>query len=171
MGNWGIRAHDSDEGLDMLAVADERYLRGMKYKTFHVKHVTELLRSHIVDKFAKESFGWEAEYTDFFYDHTFPYRFAHAVVLVAECFAEYQRKGKYTIYDCKTEKNRRIAEFIFTNKDLESLLTELRSILDPGHSLYESWQESNSFNEWKSHMQTLCGTLLQAISEGGDCHA
>ena len=152
MGSWGIRAHESDDGLDLLAVAEDRYLRGVKFKTFHVRHITELLRSHIIDTFAKESSEWESHYIDFFYDYTFSYRFAHAVMLVAECFAAYRQNGEYTIQDFSTEKarKRRIAEFVFTNKDLELLRMELQSILDPQHSLYGSWKDSDSFNEWQA---------------------
>lgn len=168
MGSWGITAHESDYGLDLLAVANDRYLRGVKYKTFHVKHITEILRSHIIDGFVKESNGWESHYIDFFYDYTFPYNYAHAVILIAECFAEYRSKGKLLIHDYDADKKRRIAEFIFTNEDLSTLRSELQSILDPKHSLYESWQDSDKFNGWQAHIQMLCDTLLQAITEGGD---
>jgi hypothetical protein len=170
VGSWGVSSHESDCGLDLLAVAEERYLRGVKFKTFHIKHVTEILRSHIVDEFAKESIGWKSLYIDFFYDYTFSYRFAHAVILVAECFAEYRQTGKYIFDDFSTEKayKRKITEFIYTNKDLNALRTELQSILDPQHALYDSWEDSDSFNEWQAHICMLCETLAQAISEGGD---
>ena len=172
MGSWGIRAHESDCGLDLLAVAEDRILRGVKFKTFHVKHITELLRSHIIDKFVKESYGWESHYIDAFYDGTFHYNFAHAVILVAECFAEYRQKGKYTVNDFSkgNVRKRRITEFIYTNKDLETLRTELQATLDPEHELYNSWFDEH-LNEWKAHIQMLCDTLSQAISEGGDCDA
>jgi hypothetical protein len=162
-----VRAHDSDCGLDLLSVAADKYLRGVKYKTFHVRHITELLRAHIIDEFAEESIGWEAHYIDFFYAYTLPCDFAYAVILVAECFAEYRQKGKYSIYDYKAEKKRRIAEFAFTDADLEFLRAELQSVLNPEHSLYESWKDSESFTEWQTHIQTLCDTLSQAVGEGG----
>ena len=168
MGSWGVKAHESDTGLDLLAVADERYLCGMKYKTFYIKHIIEILRSHIIDKFAKESFGWDAEYIEFFYDYTFPHEFAHAVVLVAECFVEYQCDGEYIIHDFEEDKDRGISEFIFTDKDLKDLLSELQSILEPEHRLYKAWEGGDSFNEWKSHIQMLCDSLSQAINEGGE---
>ena len=57
MGSWGIKAHESDYGLDLLAVAEDRYLRGIKYENFYVRHITELLRAYIVDEFVKESNG------------------------------------------------------------------------------------------------------------------
>jgi hypothetical protein len=171
VGNWGVKAQSSDCGSDLLAVAVDRYLRGVKFKTFHVRHITELLRSHIIDEFAQESIGWEAQYIDFFYDYTLPRNFAYAVMLVAECFAEYRQKGKFSVYDYKAERKRRIADFIFTDADLEFLRAELQSILDPKHRLYESWKDDESFHEWQAHIQTLCDTLSQAISEGGGGHA
>ena len=173
MSSWGVRAHQSDCGLDLLAVAEKRYLRGVKFKTFHIKHITELLRSHIIDKFTKESYGWESHYIDFFYNYTFHYDFAHAVMLTAECFADYRQNGKYIFNDFSTKMvtKRQIAEFIFTDKDLEALWIELQSILDPKHALYDSWKDSNSFNEWQAHINTLCDTLSQAMSEGGDGNA
>jgi hypothetical protein len=166
-----VQAHKSDCGLDLLAVADEKYLRGVKYKTFHVRHITELLRTYIINEFAKESYGWGAEYIDFFYDYTLPYNFAHAVMLVAECFTEYRQKGKYALYDYKAKEDQWITEFIFTDADLEFLRTELQSILNPEHGLHESWKDSEIFDEWQSHIQMLCDTLSQAIDKGGDSHA
>jgi hypothetical protein len=166
-----VRAHESDCGLDLLAVAEDGYLRGVKFKTFHVRHITELLRSHIIDEFSKESYGWEAQYIDFFYDYTFPTNFAHAVMLVAECFAEYLQNGKYQILDSKTGRNRRIAEFIITDGDVESLRAELQSILDPAHAMYDSWEDSASLNEWRAHVQMLSDTLTQALTKGGGGNA
>jgi hypothetical protein len=48
---------------------------------------------------------------------------------------------------------------------LETLRTELQSILDPNHPLNESWYESESFDEWQAHIKTLCDTLSQAMRE------
>jgi hypothetical protein len=107
VGSWGIKAHQSDCGLDLLAVA--------------------------------------------------------------ECFAEYRKKGKYLIHDYEKDKKRRIAEFIYTKNDLEALRSELQAILDPKHSMYDSWKDSKSLKEWQTHIQMLCDTLSQAIDEGGDC--
>ena len=170
MGSWGVRAHESDYGLDLLSAAVEKYLRGVKFKTFHVRHILEIMRSDIIDRFAKESYGWELEYTDFFYGYTFKYNFAHAVILVAECIAEYRQNGAYLICDFATEKTkkRQVKDFIFTEKDLYELQTELQSILVPKHPLHDSWADSDSFCEWQTHIQTLCDTLSQAITEGGD---
>ena len=171
MGSWGIRTHDSDYGLDLLGIVEERYLRSIKFKNFYVRHITELLRAHIVDAFVKESNGWESHYIDFFYEYTFPYKFAEAVMIVAECFTEYREKGKYLIHDFKSDKKRRITHFIYSCKDLKHLLTELQSVLDPKHPLCESWSESDSFSEWQLHMKTLCSVLSEAMNEGGDENA
>ena len=175
MGSWGVRAHESDYGLNLLIVAENSYLRGVKYKTFHIKHILEILRSNIIDEFAKESIGWDAHYIDFFYDYTFHYKYAHVVMLVAECFAEYRQKGKYLIRDYDKDRTRRIATFIYTDIDLETLWTELQSILDPEHALYDSWKDSESFEKWQSHLKMLCESLKAAVDtkppseqEGGD---
>jgi hypothetical protein len=172
VGSWGNTAHESDTGLDLLAVAMDRYLRGVKFKTFHIRHITELLRCHIIDEFVRDNNGCESQYIDFFYEYTFQYGFAHAVMLVAECFMEYRQKGKYILEDYTGGKlkKRRITEFIYTRKDLEALLTELKAILDPQNAFYETWKESDYFNEWQAHTQMLCDTLSQAISEGGEGH-
>jgi hypothetical protein len=154
-------------GLDMLIVAEEKYLRGVKYKNFHIRHITELLRASIIDSFATESFGCESHHIDFYYEHTFPYYFAQAVMLVAECFTEYRQKGKYALRDYETDENRRIAAFVYNGEVLETLRAELQSALEPKHSLYESWKNSEHFNEWQAHIKMLCETLTQAISEGG----
>jgi len=165
MGSRGITSHESDFGLDLLAVAGDRYPRSVEYRTFHIKHIAEPSRTHIVDEFIKEGQGWEPEYIDYFYSYTFPYRLAKAVTLAAECFAEHRQTGKYNVYDHTTESERWINEFIYTSEDLEALCTELQSTLVPKHPLYDSWEESDSFSEWQAHIQMLCDTLSEAITE------
>jgi len=164
MGSWGIKSHESDTGLNLLAVAEDRYLQGVEYTTFHIRHITELLRTHIVDKFVKESRGWESDYIDFFYEDTFPVDFAFAVMLVAECFAEYRQTGTYKFYDYKIDSERSINEFIYTGNDLEILRKELQSTLDPKHPLSKSWIGS-ALGEWQAHIHMLCDTLSEAILE------
>ena len=172
MGSWGVRAHESDGGLDMLAVAVDRCLRAVNFKTFHVRHITELLNAYIVDKFVKESEGWDSEYIDFFYDNTYRRNFANAVKFIAECIEEYRCNGKYDIYDSKTDEYHQVTDFIITRKDLETLRSELQSTLEPDHILYDAWnQDSETLSEWLAHTQSLCEMLSQAITEGGGSDA
>ena len=174
MGSWGIRAHDSDCGLDLLGVAVDKHLRIIKFKYFHIKHINELLKSHIIGSYG-ECFADEVHYIDFFYEYTFPYDYAHAVMLIAECLAEYSQKGTLVIYDYKPKRKikRTITDVIYTREDLETLRNALQSMLNPNHSLYQSWKGSTSFNEWQLHIQTLCETLANELNKlnegGGDC--
>ena len=169
MGSWGVKAMESDYGLDLLIIAEKRYLQGVKFKNFHVKHITELLRAYIVDEFVQESNGWEAQYIDFFYDYTFPYHYDEAVMLVAECLNDYFRNGKFRmeIFEEGKDKPTRktISEFIFTANDLNKLLADLKNILDPTRGLYESWKESQSFDEWQAHIKMLCESIENQIKQ------
>jgi hypothetical protein len=171
VGSWGVTAQESDYGLDLLAYAVEKNLRVKSFQCFNVAEIMQLLQAHIIDAFSKESEGWEQEYIDYFHNYTYPLNIAYASMLVAECITEYHKEGKFSVFDYETSKQQNIARFIITVGDIEALLTDLRNILSSGHSLYESWENSNAFNEWKEHIQALCGTLSIIASESGDCHA
>ena len=167
MGSWGVKVIQSDYGLDLLIIVEERYLRGVKFKTFHVKHITELLRAYIVDAFAKESYGWETQYLDFFYDYTLPYRYDEAIILIAECLTEFFTTGKLAIniFDKGKPRKKKITEFVFTDDDLKSLLNDLQGVLTPERGLYESWKESASFDEWQAHIKMLCESVKNQIDK------
>jgi hypothetical protein len=176
VGSWGVSAHESDYGLDLLAVVTDKHLREVNYKHFGIREATELLKTHIVAEFNRENgdvfkeIGSEKaqEYIDYFNEYTFPYHYAYAVMLVAECFAEYIKEGNLTVYDYGAKKDRTIFVFMYNTDELNAFLTELRAILNPEHVLYVSWKESKSFDKWKAFMEKLCGIVSQAISEGGE---
>ena len=169
MGSWGVKAMQSDFGLDLLIIVEERYLQGVKFKTFHVKHITELLRAYIIDEFTKESYGWESEYIDFFYSYTFPYRYDEMIILIAECLTEYLSTGRFAINIFEKGSNnprrKKITEFIFTDDDLNCLLTNLRNVLNPECGLYESWKDSKSFDEWQAHIKGLIASIEKQVKQ------
>lgn len=83
---------------------------------------------------------------------TFPYRYNHAVMLIAECLADCFCTGEL------------LTEFIFTAADLSNLLADQQNLLDPKDDLYSSWEESDYFDDWQSHVKMLCESLKKQIA-------
>ena len=128
MGWWGVKAHESDRGLDLLWVVKDSYLCEREFKHFNIKEVVELLKNHIKDKILKTTKKWEQEdenwgqeQSDEYYEDTFSYDYGVATMLVAECFADYLENGSITVYDDAAEKDRKITKVIYAKADLEAL--------------------------------------------------
>ena len=164
MGSWGVKARESDHGLDSLAYIETMVLRPIDFKHFDVRAILDFLESHIKAKLIKDHKG-EMEYVDANYPD---YHYA-AVLLVAECLSDFYREGKlvikdYSDYDIKGGKHivhkRTITEFIFTNEDLDELLKELHDMLDPEHRMSKCWIGDDNLMKWQVHMQMLCESLV-----------
>lgn len=167
MGAWGVTARESDTGLDYLAIVEKQHFEKNGYSYFEVKEVMEFLHSFILDGIKRENKGCPDEDMELYIQSAFPYRYGHAVILIAECLADYIDNGVLEVdrYVAGADEPQvmRIANFVYTKDDLRRLLSDLQSILQADHDLYEVWRESNSFDEWQAHMNTLRGKLEQHI--------
>ena len=170
MGSWGLRVHKSDRGLDYLGLVKITILKQHGCRFFDVPVIMEHLKNHIIDEIKYANRGCSEEDMEECIGSNFPIDYSYAVLLVAECLAEYFKKGKYFIHDYEANEQKKISEFIFTADDLHALAAELRKILDPKHSVYKMWESSALFREWRTHINKLCRTLADeipnVISEG-----
>jgi hypothetical protein len=93
VGSWGVTARESDRGLDYLALIEEKCLKPIDFKYFDVHTALEMLRNHIIGSIKRENKSslsknriWE------YIEANFPDSYNYAVLIVAECFAEYLQK-------------------------------------------------------------------------------
>ena len=149
MGAWGIRALQSDEGLDVLNFLEETCLPGH----------TALKLEEIIDSMKDDGFFGETfEEIDFFYDQS--------ALALAELYLEWP--ATETFPDGELWSN--IQKFTASGEALRFLLRYLRGSLDEvpdedgEREIVELWKDSR--DEWNAHLDTLIQKLEKQI-EGG----
>lgn len=143
MGAWGVRALDSDKGLDVLDEFTDYCIENDKVKI-----------GDLIEYFKEEELLPEnPEEIDFIYDH--------AVMVLAELLEEYNEKGKIVLEyenDDEEEVEEEVTDLSFDAEDIEYLISQITDILEPKgevHETYELWEESESFQEWEEHVKSL----------------
>ena len=163
MGAWGVTARQSDTGLDYLSLVQDRHLQEADYQYFDVRAIVDFLKAYIFDGIVRYNAGCSDEEMETYIEANFPYRYGHAVLLIAECLADYFDTGELAVdlYNDGADEPQvmKISKFIYTGDDLRHLLGELQGILKPDHDLYDAWKDSDSFDEWQTHVQALCDKL------------
>ena len=151
MGAWGIRALQSDEGLDVLDFLEKSCLPG---------HTALKLEELIAAMKDEGFFGETFEEIDFFYDHS--------ALALAELYLEWP--DTETFPDGELWSN--IQKFTASGEALRFLLRYLRGIRDEvpdedgEREIVELWKDSPSRDEWSTHLDTLIQKLERQI-EGG----
>ena len=152
MGAWGVRALDSDEGLDVLDEFTDYSIENDKIK------IGDLIEYFIETEFLPEN----PDEKDFLYDQT--------VMVLAELLEEYNEKGKIVLEyedDDEEEVEAEITDVSFDESDINYLTEQITDILKPKgeiHEIYELWEDSESFQEWKEHVLSLL-EILKNIKE------
>ena len=159
MGSWGVKATQSDTGLDYFTDIQKEILSRENYEYFHLKAVKGFLAYRVYKSLETGSYGYDIESAQ----DTFEYRYSQGIILIAECFEEYYKTGKLeiTLYNEKILSCKYISQFIFSENEISELIKDLRNILNPEHPLYEDWKESEHFNEWLTHIESLITTLVK----------
>ncbi len=152
MGAWGIRALDSDEGLDVLNFLEENCLPG---------HIALKLEEIIAAMKDDGFFGDTFDEIDFFYDHS--------ALALTELYLDWLDTGKFP--DGELWDN--IKEFTASGEALGFLLRYLHDIRnevpdeDGEREIVELWKDSPSWDEWSAHLDTLI-QKLEKQTEGGN---
>jgi hypothetical protein len=172
MGSWGVKATESDYGLNMLAIVSDKLLSKDGYKRFNVKDALELLKEHVITGIKRANYGCSEVEMEFYISDAFPERYGQAVTLIAECLYEFFDSGAFVTsdYDNGTKKltEHRVTKFTFNRDDLTALLNGLQRILNPEHAVSRTWEDSDSFNGWQAHINSLCESIEKQISSNGN---
>ena len=154
MGAWGIKALESDEGLDVVDILRE-YLEGFKNKkVITLKEIIDLM---IEEGMLGETF----EEIEFLYDNT--------AMAVSELYFDFKENGKLDYdYDDEETTFSKLEKFSSDKKSLKYLIDYLTNIYnkvpdeDEEREIVELWYENGqnpNYEEWYNHLGSLIEKL------------
>ena len=154
MGAWGIKALESDEGLDVVDVLRE-YLEGFEDKK-------EITLKEIIDLMIEEGMlGETFEEIEFLYDNT--------AMAVSELYFDFKENGKLDYdYDDKETTFSKLEKFSSDKKSLKYLIDYLTNIYnkvpdeDGEREIVELWYENGqnpNYEEWYNYLGSLIEKL------------
>ena len=154
MGAWGIKALESDEGLDVVDVLRE-YLEGFEDKK-------EITLKEIIDLMIEEGMlGETFEEIEFLYDNT--------AMAVSELYFDFKENGKLDYdYDDEETTFSKLEKFSSDKKSLKYLIDYLTNIYnkvpdeDGEREIVDLWYENGqnpNYEEWYNHLGSLIEKL------------
>ena len=154
MGAWGIKALESDEGLDVVDVLRE-YLEEFKNKkVITLKEIIDLM---IEEGMLGETF----EDIDFLYDNT--------AIAISELYFDFKENGKLDYdYDDEETTFSKLEKFSSDKKSLKYLIDYLTNIYnkvpdeDGEREIVDLWYENGqnpNYDEWYNHLKALIEKL------------
>ena len=154
MGAWGIKALESDEGLDVVDVLRE-YLEEFEDKK-------EITLKEIIDLMIEEgTLGETFEDIDFLYDNT--------AIAISELYFDFKENGKLDYdYDDEETTFSKLEKFSSDKKSLKYLIDYLSNIYnkipdeDGEREIVELWYENGqnpNYEEWYNHLSSLIEKL------------
>ena len=157
MGAWGIKALESDEGLDVVDILRE-YLEKFEDKK-------EITLKEIIDLMIEEGMlGETFEDIDFLYDNT--------AIAISELYFDFKENGKLDYdYDDEETTFSKLEKFSSDKKSLKYLIDYLTNIYnkvpdeDGEREIVELWYENGqnpNYEEWYNH---LCSLIEKLKSE------
>lgn len=154
MGAWGIKALESDEGLDVVDVLRE-YLEGFKNKrVITLKEIINLM-------IEQGMLGETLEEIEFLYDNT--------AIAISELYFDFKENGKLDYDDEEEDETTfsKLEKFSSDKKSLKYLIDYLTNIYnkvpdeDGEREIVELWKESNHWESWDKHLDSLIELLQQ----------
>ena len=154
MGAWGIKALESDEGLNVVDVLRE-YLEEFKNKkVITLKEIIDLM---IEEGMLGETF----EDIDFLYDNT--------AIAISELYFDFKENGKLDYdYDDEETTFSKLEKFSSDKKSLKYLIDYLTNIYnkvpdeDGEREIVDLWYENGqnpNYEEWYNHLGSLIEKL------------
>ena len=147
MGSWGVKALESDEGLDIL----------YEFRNYCVEN-DKVIIGDLIEYFKEIGLlPKNSEEIDFLYDKT--------VMALAELLKEYNEKGEMVVgYKDGGEKavEEKVTDLMFNREDIDYLINQITNILEPKgevHETYELWKDSKNFSKWEEHVRSLLAVL------------
>jgi len=152
MGTWGIKALESDNGLDLLSFLEALYAGRL-----------EMSLQEIISEAIAEGYLGEDHYDiDYLYDNT--------ALSIAELLLMFKSTGELD-YDSDDDNDsislRKKKIFTYDKKSIDYLLQYLTDIKaektdeDEVREFTALWKESNSYKEWSHHLDKTIRSLQQ----------
>ena len=150
MGAWGIKALESDEGLDMIGILTDEYLS--KHSVLNLDEILELMKQ-------EGMLGEDLSDIDFLYDNT--------AMALAELYFQWKDDGKLN-YDTDNSIWCKVTDFTASKKALAFLLRQLTDIKnevpdeDDIREIVDLWKDEESGEiapAWLEHLNQLIERL------------
>ena len=150
MGAWGIKALESDEGLDMIGILTDEYLS--KHSVLNLDEILELMKQ-------EGMLGEDLSDIDFLYDNT--------AIALAELYFQWKDDGKLN-YDTDNSIWCKVTDFTASKKALAFLLRQLTDIKyevpdeDGIREIVDLWKNEDSGEiapAWLEHLNQLIERL------------
>ena len=154
MGAWGIKALESDEGLDVVDVLREYLEKFEDKKDITLKEIIDLM---IEEGMLGETF----EDIDFLYDNT--------AIAISELYFDFKENGKLDYdYDDEETTFSKLEKFSSDKKSLKYLIDYLTNIYnkvpdeDGEREIVDLWYDDGqnpNYEEWYNHLGSLIEKL------------
>ena len=154
MGAWGIKALESDEGLDVVDVLREYLEKFEDKKDITLKEIIDLM---IEEGMLGETF----EEIEFLYDNT--------AMAVSELYFDFKENGKLDYdYDDEETTFSKLEKFSSDKKSLKYLIDYLTNIYnkvpdeDGEREIVDLWYDNGqnpNYEEWYNHLGSLIEKL------------
>lgn len=153
MGAWGIKALESDEGLDMIGILTDEYLS--KHSILNLDEILELMKQ-------EGMLGEDLSYIDFLYDNT--------AMALAELYFQWKDDGKLN-YDTDNSIWCKVTDFTASKKALAFLLRQLTDIKnevpdeDDIREIVELWKDEDNGEIAPARLEHLNQLIERLASE------
>jgi hypothetical protein len=144
MGAWGVKALQSDAGLDIIDLIED---------LFRAKD--EIVMSEVISNLVKEDgLSLDLKRIEFFFDNT--------AMALSELYLEYKQNGEVRFENEDPELSLNLKKSLLIDKGtLLLLLRYLEDIKnevpdeDGIREIVELWKDSDVWEEWKAHLLNL----------------
>lgn len=150
MGAWGIKALESDEGLDVVDILENEYIP--EHSIMNLEEIIQLMRDEVM-------LGKDLTEVDFLFDNT--------AIALTELYFQWKEERKFN-YETENNIWEKVTDFISSKKSIDILLKQLIDIKnkvpdeDGEREIVELWYDNGqnpSYEEWYNHLGSLIEKL------------
>lgn len=150
MGAWGIKALESDEGLDVIDILENEYIP--EHSIMNLEEIIQLMRDEVM-------LGKDLTEVDFLFDNT--------AIALTELYFQWKEERKFN-YETENNIWKKVTDFISSKKSIDILLKQLIDIKnkvpdeDGEREIVDLWYENGqnpSYEEWYNHLKSLIEKL------------
>ena len=150
MGAWGIKALESDEGLDVIDILENEYIP--EHSIVNLEEIIQLMRDEVM-------LGKDLTEVDFLFDNT--------AIALTELYFQWKEERKFN-YETENNIWKKVIDFISSKKSIDILLKQLIDIKnkvpdeDGEREIVDLWYDDGqnpSYEEWYNHLGSLIEKL------------
>ncbi len=150
MGACGIKALESDEGLDVIDILENEYIP--EHSIMNLEEIIQLMRDEVM-------LGKDLTEVDFLFDNT--------AIALTELYFQWKEERKFN-YETENNIWKKVTDFISSKKSIDILLKQLIDIKnkvpdeDGEREIVDLWYDDGqnpSYEEWYNHLGSLIEKL------------